>query len=291
MITQQRIASRLLNHALIGSLLLIALATKLHAADFDHRYHSYDQLLHEVVQVSDDKKQTRVNYQQLAIKQDTLAAVLISFSQVDKNQYDSWNQDQKLSFLVNAYNGFTLKLIVDNWYEFKQGDAQSIRDLGSLFTTPWEKKFFTLFDKKRNLDEIEHEMVRKWFKEPRIHAALVCAAVSCPPLRNEAFIPDNLNQQLESQMQLFLADNGRNEILANGQEGKASLSSIFKWYRGDFEKGDGGFHSLFEFLRTYRQALVEGDNDRQAQSAIIDSGKYPIIFKDYDWRLNDVANF
>ncbi|MFT4788649.1 MAG: hypothetical protein ACJAUL_001224 [Paraglaciecola sp.] len=291
MITQQCIASRLLNHALISSLLLIALATKLHAADFDHRYQSYDQLLHEVVQVSDNKKQTRVNYQQLAVKQDTLAAVLISFSQVGKKQYDSWSQDQKLSFLVNAYNGFTLKLIVDNWHEFKQGDAQSIRDLGSLFTTPWEKKFFTLFDKKRSLDEIEHEMVRKWFKEPRIHAALVCAAVSCPPLRNEAFIPENLNQQLQSQMQLFLADNSRNEIRVNNGKGQGSLSPIFKWYRGDFEKGDGGFHSLFEFLSTYREALVKGDTDQQAQRGVINSKKYPIMFKDYDWRLNDVENF
>ncbi|MAD15525.1 MAG: DUF547 domain-containing protein [Alteromonadaceae bacterium] len=274
-----------------GSLLLSLFSMVLHAADFDHSYNNFDQLLSEVVQMSDDKKQTRVNYQQLSVKKDTLQTSLSAFSDVSKSQYDEWDKQQQLSFLINAYNGFTLKLIIDNWDEFKQGNAKSIRDLGSLFTTPWEKKFFTLFSEKHNLDDIEHEMVRKWFKEPRIHAALVCAAVSCPPLRDEAFVSSKLTAQLDSQMQLFLADNSRNEIKTNGQKGEASLSSIFKWYRGDFEKGDEGFNSLFDLLSVYSDALVEGDDSAQAQRNIIKSADYPITFKDYDWRLNDVANF
>lgn len=274
-----------------GSLLLSLFSMVLHAADFDHSYNNFDQLLSEVVQMSDDKKQTRVNYQQLSVKKDTLQTSLSAFSDVSKSQYDEWDKQQQLSFLINAYNGFTLKLIIDNWDEFKQGNAKSIRDLGSFFTTPWEKKFFTLFSEKHNLDDIEHEMVRKWFKEPRIHAALVCAAVSCPPLRDEAFVSSKLTAQLDSQMQLFLADNSRNEIKTNGQKGEASLSSIFKWYRGDFEKGDEGFNSLFDLLSVYSDALVEGDDSAQAQRNIIKSADYPITFKDYDWRLNDVANF
>lgn len=273
--------------ATFSALILLSLAAKLHAADFDHSYAGFDQLLKEVVQVSKDKKQTRVDYQKLAMQKETLNTLLTSYSNVTKSQYDTWSKTQELSFLINAYNGFTLKLIVDNWQEFT-ADAESIRDLGSLFTTPWEKKFFTLFGEKHNLDDIEHNMVRKWFKEPRIHAALVCAAVSCPPLRNEAFVADQLVQQLDNQMQLFLADNSRNEILVDGQ---ASLSSIFKWYRGDFEKGDGGFNSLFDLLSAYSDALIEGDNNPQMQRALIQSADYPIIFKDYDWRLNDVANF
>jgi len=289
---QTHIFKGLLNYALSGSLFLfITLSTKSLAADFDHSYTRYEQLLHEVVQVSDDKKQSRVNYQQLSVKQDKLETILRSFSHVNKSQFERWSQDQKLSFLINAYNGFTLKLIVDNWHVFKQGDAESIRDLGSFFTTPWEKKFFTLLDKKHNLDDIEHNMVRSWFKDPRIHAALVCAAVSCPPLRAEAFVADKLSQQLESQMFLFLADNSHNEILLKDQQGKASLSSIFKWYRGDFEKGGGGFNSLYDLLSAYSEALVQDDHDSQAQRSLIKSADYPILFKDYDWHLNDVANF
>ena len=274
-----------------GALLFASISVTSHAAEFDHSYANFDQLLTQVVQSSDDKKQTRVDYQRLSVKEDTLQTSLNAFSGVSKSQFDGWDKQQQLSFLINAYNGFTLKLIVDNWEEFKQGDADSIRDLGSLFTTPWEKKFFTLFNEKHNLDDIEHEMVRKWFKEPRIHAALVCAAVSCPPLRNEAFVPSELTAQLDSQMQLFLADNSRNEIKVHGQKGEASLSSIFKWYRGDFEKGDQGFNSLFDLLNDYSDALVEGDSNPQEQRNLIKSADYPITFKDYDWRLNDVANF
>jgi hypothetical protein len=288
---KSRVKRLIQNMLTVSGLVITLFSPVLHAAEFDHRYTNFDQLLTQVVQTSADKKQTRVNYQRLSVKSDILQRSLNAFSAVSKNQFDGWDEQQQLSFLINAYNGFTLKLIIDNWDEFKQGDADSIRDLGSLFTTPWEKKFFTLFNEKHNLDDIEHEMVRKWFKEPRIHAALVCAAVSCPPLRDEAFVASALATQLDSQMQRFLADNSRNEIKINGQEGEASLSSIFKWYRGDFEKGQQGFHSLFDLLSTYSEALVEGDDNAQAQRNLLKSADYPITFKDYDWRLNDVANF
>ncbi|WP_166422034.1 DUF547 domain-containing protein [Paraglaciecola sp. 20A4] len=290
--TSHSTSKRLVRYAAtFSAFILLSIAAKLHAAEFDHSYTGFDQLLKQVVQVSKDHKQTRVDYQKLAMQKETLNTLLTVYSNVTKSQYDTWSKTQELSFLINAYNGFTLKLIVDNWQEFTEDDAESIRDLGSLFTTPWEKKFFTLFGEKHNLDDIEHSMVRKWFKEPRIHAALVCAAVSCPPLRNEAFVADQLTLQLDNQMQLFLADNSRNEILLDGQNGQASLSSIFKWYRGDFEKGDEGFNSLFDLLSAYSEALVEGDNNPQEQRALIQRADYPIIFKDYDWRLNDVANF
>ena len=202
---KSRVKRLIQNMLTVSGLVITLFSPVLHAAEFDHRYTNFDQLLTQVVQTSADKKQTRVNYQRLSVKSDILHRSLNAFSAVSKSQFDGWDEQQQLSFLINAYNGFTLKLIIDNWDEFKQGDADSIRDLGSLFTTPWEKKFFTLFNEKHNLDDIEHEMVRKWFKEPRIHAALVCAAVSCPPLRDEAFVASALTTQLDSQMQRFLA--------------------------------------------------------------------------------------
>jgi hypothetical protein len=282
---------RLLKCAFSGCLLLLLLASKLYAAEFDHRHSQYEALLKEIVQVSEDKKQTRVDYQRLAIHPDSLTTVLSLFSGVSQAQYENWNTEQQLSFLINAYNGFTLQLIADNWSEFTLGKVKSIRELSSLFASPWEKKFFTLFGKPHNLDDIEHQMIRKWFKEPRIHAALVCAAVSCPPLRAEAFVADKLEQQLDSQMKLFLADNSRNEIIVNGALGRASLSSIFKWYQGDFQKGEGGFNSLYDVLNKYNDALVQDDENPQAQLNLLKRGDFPILFKDYDWRLNDVANF
>jgi hypothetical protein len=289
---QLRITGQLRRFTLsVGLLFLTIAANNLHGAELDHSYRAYSQLLQAVVQISADKKQSRVNYQLLADKKTTLDSVLSSFSAVSKSQFDSWSEEQKLSFLINVYNGFTLQLIVDNWDKFQSGDAKSIRDLGSFFTGPWEKKFFTLFGEKHNLDDIEHEMVRIWFKEPRIHAALVCAAVSCPPLRNSAFMADELDEQLDSQMRVFLADNSRNEFLVSGQLGEASLSSIFKWFRGDFEKSEGGFNSLYDLLSTYSEAIVQDDEYQQKQRELLKGADYPIKFKDYDWRLNDVANY
>jgi hypothetical protein len=263
------------------------------ATEFDHQYTQYNTLLQSVVQVSENHQQTRVNYQELSTQSTSLNKVLMPISQVTKTQYDSWNNKQQLSFLINAYNAFTLKLIVNNWDEFKQGDAKSIRDLGNFFTNPWEQKFFTLLDKTQNLDNIEHKMIRKWFKQPSIHAALVCAAVSCPPLRNEAFTAKKLDEQLNSQMNLFLADNTRNEIIINNDNSsaEASISSIFKWYRGDFEKGDSGFNSLYDLLSAHTNAIVLGDSNQLEQRNFLKQVDYPITFKEYDWRLNDVANF
>ena len=289
--TQANIATQGLKTVISSCLLILLLATKLQAAEFGHQYTAYDALLKEVVKVSENKKQTRVDYQRLAIHPESIAKILQVFSAVTQTQYDSWATEEKLSFLINAYNGFTMQLIVNNWSQFKLGEASSIRDLGSLFTSAWEKKFFTLLGKKHNLDDIEHEMIRKWFKEPRIHAALVCAAVSCPPLRDEAFVAEQLSEQLENQMELFLADNSRNEIIIAKHRGQAYLSSIFSWYRGDFEKGEGGFNSLYDVLNKYSEAIVKGDKDEQAQRNVLKGNDFPILFKDYDWRLNDVANF
>jgi hypothetical protein len=287
--TQASSATQGLKTVISSCLLILLLATKLQAAEFDHQYTPYDALLKEVVKVSENKKQTRVDYQRLAIHPESIAKILQVFSEVTQAQYDSWTNEQKLSFLINAYNGFTMQLIVNNWSQFKLGEASSIRDLSSLFTSPWEKKFFTLFGKKHNLDDIEHEMIRKWFKEPRIHAALVCAAVSCPPLREEAFVAEQLTEQLDNQMELFLADNSRNEIIIEKHRGQAYLSSIFSWYRGDFEKGEGGFNSLYDVLNKYSEAIVKGDKDEQAQRNVLKGNDFPILFKDYDWRLNDVC--
>jgi len=273
-------------------MLVLSLVTNIsRASEFDHEYQAYSALLQSVVSVSDNQLQTRVNYQLLSEKQTTLVQVLLPFSELSKADYDKWNKEQQLSFLINAYNAFTLQLIVDNWDVFKSSEAQSIRDLGSFFTRPWEKKFFTLFGKNHNLDDIEHQMIRKWFKAPRIHAALVCAAVSCPPLRNEAFTAQSLQFQLDDQMRMFLADTSRNEIMFKNGNLRAEISSIFKWYRDDFEKGDSGFNSLYDVLFKYYNALVPDEHKTKVTKESLSQGEYPIKFKDYDWRLNDVANF
>ncbi len=145
---------------------------------------------------------------------------------------DKWSKDEKLAYWINAYNAFTIQLILDN----TQHKIKSIKDIGDkikipFVNTPWDVKFINIGGKKMDLNNIEHGIIRKDFNEPRIHFALVCAAKSCPPLRNEAYIAAKLNQQLDDQGVDFLNDSYKNQVSAK----EAKLSNIFKWYGSDFK--------------------------------------------------------
>lgn len=145
---------------------------------------------------------------------------------------DKWSKDEKLAYWINAYNAFTIQLILDNL----DSKIKSIKDIGSkvkipFVNTPWDVKFINIGGKKMDLNNIEHGIIRKDFDEPRIHFALVCAAKSCPPLRNEAFVASKLNQQLDDQGVDFLNDSSKNQVSAD----EAKLSNIFNWYGGDFK--------------------------------------------------------
>lgn len=255
------------------------------AQAFDHQHQMFTQVLSDVVKLSPDKKQTRVDYAQLFKQPEQLNKYLAELSAVKKSEYQLWTDDQQLSFLINVYNGFTLQLINQNYAKFQSGKAESIKDLGSLFSSPWKKSFFTLLDEKRSLDNVEHDMIRVWFERPRIHAAVVCAAVSCPPLRNQAFIAEKLEQQLDDQMRQFLSDAQRNTI--NLKNNRVYLSSIFKWYAEDFEKGQQGFNSLNDLIKVYQADMA----DDPQQLTWLQKQDFSIRFLDYDWRLNDISTF
>jgi hypothetical protein len=252
---------------------------------FDHQHHILTQVLSDVVKLSSNKKQTRVDYGLLFKQPYKLNEYLAVLSSIKKSEYVLWTGDEQLSFLINAYNGFTLQLINQNYAKFENGKAESIKDLGSFFYSPWKKSFFTLLDEKRNLDDVEHNMIRVWFERPRIHAAVVCAAVSCPPLRNEAFVADKLDLQLDDQMRKFLSDDQSNTI--NIRENRVRLSSIFKWYAEDFEKGQQGFNSLKDLIELYQADIA---NDPQQLNFLQKQG-FSIRYLDYDWRLNDISTF
>lgn len=169
------------------SLMALNMSQPAVADDFDHLHAQLTAVLAEHVELSQDNLSSRVNYHLLAQQPQKLKAYLASLSRVPVGQYQQWSRPQQLAFLINAYNAFTLLLIVDHYAAFQSGDAESIRDLGGLFSTPWEQSFFSLLGQRRTLDWLEHDKIRVDFNEPRIHAALVCAAVSCPKLRSSAF--------------------------------------------------------------------------------------------------------
>ena len=277
----QHVNSNSLSFLLAAALMLISTVVKA----FDHQHQMLDQVLSDVVQLSPDKKQTRVDYELLNKQPEQLNQYLAVLSSVKQSEYKLWTDDEQLSFLINAYNGFTLQLINHNYEKFQSGKVESIKDLGSFFSSPWKQSFFTLLEGKHSLDDIEHDMIRVWFKSPRIHAALVCAAVSCPPLRNQAFVADKLNQQLDDQMRQFLSDDQRNTINLN--DNRVDLSSIFKWYAEDFEKGQQGFTSLKDLIKVYQADMA----DDPQQLTWLQKQDFRIRYLDYDWRLNDISTF
>ena len=177
---------------------------------------------------------------------------------------EKWSKDEQLAYWINAYNAFTVKLIVDNY------PTKSIRDLGPKLKIPlikdvWHYQFFKIGGVESSLDEIEHSILRKEFDEPRIHFAINCASVSCPPLLNEAFVPEKIESQLQKVTVSFINDPTRNKITPD----QAQISSIFSWFQGDFTKKG----SLIDFLNLYSKVKIKPNAK--------------ISHLDYNWNLNE----
>jgi hypothetical protein len=243
---------------------------------FDHQYPVWDALLKKHVKWLPDNKQSRVSYKGFAADRAELKKVLEALSDVPKSEFDKWNHDQRMVFLANAYNAFTVEHILSKYPNLK-----SIKDLGSLFSSAWKKKFFTLLGEERHLDWIEHEQLRPLYKEPRLHVAMVCASIGCPALPREAFTPALIDAQLEQGMARFMGDRTRNRM-ANG---KLEVSEIFKWFGEDFEKGYQGFSKVEDVFAKYADLLTDNPADREKLKA----KSVPITFLNYDWSLNAVG--
>ncbi len=263
---------------LLGFLLLAVLAAHTMANEygrgvFDHS--SWDRLLSAHVEVSQGGQSTVVDYDGMMKDRSVLKKYLHQLMAVSKYQFDRWPSNEQLAFLINAYNAWTVELILTQW-----PNLSSIKDLGGFFRSPWDKEFLILLGATRSLDDIEHGLIRESgkYKDPRIHFAVNCASIGCPALRVEAYSGSVLDQQLDAQTTLFLSDQTRNRV--DGET--IRLSSIFKWYRGDFEKGWHGFNRLEDFLLVYVEAL----NLSNAQIEQLKNGETNIEFLDYDWRLN-----
>jgi hypothetical protein len=242
-------------------------------AQFDHGHAGWDALVKKHVRWLPDQKQSRVDYDGFKADRAALKKVLDAMSAVPPAEFERWSREQQMAFLVNAYNAFTVELILTRWPELK-----SIKDLGSLLQSPWKKKFFVLLGEERHLDWIEHEQLRPRYKDPRVHAAVNCASIGCPALRNEAFTAPKLQAQFDDGMQRFMSDRTRNRVAG----GKLEVSMIFKWFREDWEQGWLGFHKLDDlFVRYAVQLSDQPDEQRKLRERALSPG-----FLDYDWSLN-----
>jgi hypothetical protein len=243
---------------------------------FDHGYAAWDGLLKKHVRWLPDNKQSRVDYKGFAADRAALQNVLDTWSAVTPVAYGGFSRTQKMAFLINAYNGFTVALILTRYPNLK-----SIKDLGSLFQSPWKKPFFRLLGEDRHLDWIEHEQLRPVFSDWRVHAAVNCASIGCPALRPEAFTAPTLETLLDDGMTRFMGDPTRNRYV----DGRAELSEIFKWFREDFETGHKGVRNLEQLVLRYADALGVPAADRPG----IRAGSMRIRYLDYDWSLNDTG--
>jgi hypothetical protein len=171
---------------------------------------------------------------------------------------EHWNRDERLAYWINAYNAFTVKLIVDHY------PVESIKDIKNgipFVNTVWDIKFIKIEGREYDLNNIEHGIIRPKFDEPRIHMAVNCAAISCPKLQNEAYTAEKLGAQLDQASREFLSNEDKNVITPD----RLKLSKIFSWYRGDFD-------SVIEFVDQHTETDINENPE--------------VEYLDYNWALN-----
>ena len=243
---------------LVISLLLGACSVSKKASDSNPVTHSiWDSLVQKHV-----SEEGWVDYPGFIADSNMLNQYLDLLSSAHPND-KNWSPDEQLAYWINAYNAFTVKLIVDHY------PVKSIKDIKNgipFVNTVWDIKFINIEGYEYDLNNIEHGIIRAHFDEPRIHFAVNCASISCPPLLNHAYTPEKLDQQLTDQAKRFLADQSRNKV----SEGK--VSAIFNWFKGDFKDHSG---SLINFINEYAPVKLEENTKLE--------------FLDYNWNLNEVA--
>lgn len=265
----------------------ILLATALLCASstvyaFDSSHAMWSQLLHKHNQGG------LVDYKGLKDQPDDLNKYFQALATVSESEYSSWKTEEKIAFWINAYNAYTWKAIIDHYpiqssfLKSRIYPKNSIRQIDGV----WDKLTFPVMGQQLTLEHIEHKILRKEFGEPRIHMALVCAALGCPPLREEAFAGDKLEGQLDDQARQFLSDTGKFRI--DRKSKVVYISSIFDWFGDDFIKKytpQSGFEgkspkekAVLNFVSRY----LNPDDQ-----TTLKSGQYDVKYQKYDWTLNE----
>lgn len=241
-------------------------------AAFDHSHAAWNRILSR--HVVDD----RFDYGRLAKDRAGLDAYLDELHAVTPAQLAGWSREQRFAFWINVYNAHVVKLVVDAW------PVKSIRDLGGrLFNKVWDKEFIPMEalhpdgkHEKLSLDDVEHGILRPRFEDARVHVAVNCASIGCPPLRAEAYVAARLEEQLDEQARRFVADGRRNTFEVAERGGRMKVSQIFDWFAGDFERDAG---SVRAWIARYAPPEV---------AAWIAESEPEIGFRSYSWDLNDV---
>jgi Protein of unknown function, DUF547 len=213
-------------------------------------YKAYDAFLQKYVSAKGS-----VNYKKIKQNKTELEMLIKQFQNASPQK--TWSKNEQLAYWLNAYNLFTINLIVNNY------PLKKITDLSG--GKPWDVKNIKIGGQNYSLNQIENDIIRPTFQDARIHFALNCAAKSCPPLHNKAFIATTLNTQLEQRTKEFI--NSKSNIITKKN---LKISKIFDWYGSDFTTKN---NTIQVFFSKYTNVKIEKDAK--------------IEFLEYDWSLNE----
>lgn len=224
----------------------------------------WNALLHQYVGANG-----RVDYRGLMAERRTLEGYLRQLSKATPEVQATWSADEQAAFWINAYNAATVEIIT-RYYPIVSMKDIRIKSWLSSPKSPWEKSLLTVGGRSYSLNDIENQMLRQRYRDPRVHFALVCASVSCPNLLAEAYDGHRLDQQLDGQARRFINDPSKNQLTP----GQVALSNVFDWYAADF----GG-----------TEAAVLAYVNRYASTPLPVGTK--IGHLPYNWNLNEQGSF
>jgi hypothetical protein len=259
------LASNLAIFTLVAALAAPALAS---APRFDHS--PWDRVLKQRVNAIGE-----VDYAAVKASPSELTTYLRAIEQVSpaSNPARFPSPEDKLAYWLNAYNALVTHGVAQAY------PTRSVRDLGLLFSF-FRKKSYRVGGRMMSLDDIEHGILRKEFREPRIHFSIVCASLSCPLLSRDAYVPERVYEQMEAATQRFFSERRNLEWSAAGSSSQVViLSSLLKWYRADFVGRSGTDRDLIAWIAGH---LPPG---RAASLRFI--ARPRIQYRDYDWSIND----
>ena len=238
--------------------LTFLLTQSLSHASFDQNHTKFTEILQKYT--IQKGLQTSVDYKNLKKDKSVLESYLKDLESVSNDEFKLFSADERLSFWINVYNSYTLALIIKHY------PVKSIKKIGGIFgTSPWKRSIVHVLGKKYTLNNVEHDIIRKRFKEPRIHFAVNCASVGCPSLLREAFVASKLEEQLGLASNNFLNNKSKNYV----KDKTLFVSKIFDWYGDDFNEKHGSF-----------------ENYVKKHYGI--TGKVRVKFLNYDWDLNEI---
>ena len=227
---------------------------------------------------------SQVDYAKLAADDAGLRAYLDRLATTDIAAVTGASQDEQLAFWINSYNACMLKRVIEHYPIKKAGGFHGLKNraAGRPANSVWQiQDVFTgdhcvVAGEERSQDEIEHEIIRP-MGDARIHLAVNCAAWSCPPLIDRAYLPETLQEQLDERVRSFMADAEHFDVTTEGDRATVRVNKVLDWFKEDFGGNNEGVKAFFvEFADGhYREALLDPETK--------------VEFFDYDWTLNDIT--